>query len=177
MQITIDWVVQIAITLLVGGGSAWIAGKFGVRRALEQTRGQRAFEKQLAWYEDTIGVALDFEKLMQTAAIGAREHDPAIMKTVMDDSERLLPDFARKVNQAVVFSKRDTYLLVKRLCADIAMQTNEISRMVAQNESRAIISERYESQAKVAERIAFELARSVRAQLRLEEITQEDFDA
>jgi hypothetical protein len=44
---------QILTNALIAAVSAWVAGKFGVRRGLEQSRNQRAFERRLEWYEHT----------------------------------------------------------------------------------------------------------------------------
>jgi hypothetical protein len=175
MQVNVD-LVQLAATILVSGTGAWIAGKLGVRRALEQTRGQRAFDRQLDWYESAIRVAMRFVTLNQSMAIGVKHDDREIMKAAIESSNALMPELQQKINESMVFSDRETYLLVKQLFADIHRITGVTTALLKRHESERI-AQQYDNIAKLAERIAFELAKSVRKHLGLEEITQADFNA
>jgi hypothetical protein len=46
--------VQLLLTALVGILSAWWAGRLGVVRALEQKKGEFAFQRRIEWYENAV---------------------------------------------------------------------------------------------------------------------------
>lgn len=107
MGITIDWV-QVVANLVVAGGSAWVGGKLGVRRALEQVKKERAFDRQLEWYENAFRVAMEFRYLTEDVAIAVRGRRDDVWQKVLGRSGKVLEALKEKINESLLFSNKNT---------------------------------------------------------------------
>jgi hypothetical protein len=63
---------QLAGNLVVAGAGAWIGSRLGVRDALKKLRNERAFERRLAWYEETVVATVELRDKCVAYALATR---------------------------------------------------------------------------------------------------------
>lgn len=172
--------VQVVTSLLVAAGSAWVAARVGVRRALEQIKGERAFDRRLDWYERAIRVSMKFQYFNQGMALAIR--DPDLQRgfnklgQLSQESMETLKELQQTINESLIFAKRDMYLALKETFARFDILTKKSRKLIDAGAKEDKMAEQYESLAKILEVKTFELAESVRTMLGLDQISREDFD-
>ena len=84
-------ILQLAGNLVVAGVGAWIGSRISVRHALVKLRKERAFERRLEWYEDTIVALTTARDKCVFYALATRQHDSAQLTKLAPECGRCLP--------------------------------------------------------------------------------------
>jgi hypothetical protein len=166
---TID-LVQIFTNTAVAVLSAWIAGRFGVNQTLKRVQAEKAFDRRLEWYEETVSSFNNF-MLKLNAFV-----PPPLLP---EDLHRAYTDFAEAVqrarecvNKAPVYAEKRTLTEMKKLFIELG----KVKRAPAGQpvETEYLVNKR-DAIASIASEIVCELAMSIRKQLGLDKISKEDF--
>src|SRR5262249_49631247 len=99
---------QLVGNLTVAACGAWIGGKFGVRHALDKLRNERAFERRLTWYEDTVAALVTARDLCVAYAAATRQRDAALLAKLAPQMGATLHTFAEKANKVVLYAPTRT---------------------------------------------------------------------
>jgi hypothetical protein len=160
--------VQVLTNLIVGAGTAWLTGKFAVRRGLEQSRNQRAFERRIEWYEETFRAYNELMLLIQKGPIPVKsdEFKPAV-DALMKCSEKV----RSCIDRATVYAKRETLVRMRELIVELDATKNLAT---GPRIERADLDRKIAAINDVVNRITYELAVSIREDLRLDKIKFED---
>ena len=67
--------VQVVTNLVVGVVSAWFTSKLALRRGLEQSKKEKAFDRRLEWYEKAFRATIRFRHFNEEIAIALRKDD------------------------------------------------------------------------------------------------------
>src|SRR5262245_45524834 len=111
-------ILQVVINLLVAGASAWFGGKLGVRYALEKTREERGFDRQLQWYEETVRVIQQFRRISEEYTLALRR-EPSKLSKVAKEIEPIAIEFHRLFNEALVYAPRATIYQLGRTITEL----------------------------------------------------------
>jgi hypothetical protein len=163
--------VQVLTNLVVGAVSAWIAGKFGVRRGLEQSRTQRAFERRLEWYEQTFRAFNRFNtnlrKLWQARSQGERERLMSVGAEHLKQTEEV----RACVDGATVYAEKKTLVRMRELFIKLEATRDLASGPKIED---ADLARKIAATIEIADEIMYELAGSIRGQLHLDKIEVKD---
>lgn len=118
-----DYAFQTLLSAAVAMLSAWFAGRLGVRRALQQTRGEKAFERRLNWYERAVGAIGAHADALYGLVVAVREgfdeeHKSRLVDDLLAKQEELSPVLA----QAHLYASKESAAAVVGLAhADVSL--------------------------------------------------------
>ena len=163
--------VQLLTNLVVGAVSAWIAGKFGVRRGLEQSRIQRAFERRLEWYEQTFRAFNRFNTNIRRLWLARTKGDREQLMSIGAEHLKHAGEVRACVDGATVYANRKTLIRMRELFVEL-----EATRDLASGQKieTAELARKTQSIIEIADQIMYELAGSIRKQLHLDKIELKD---
>lgn len=161
------------LTIVVAAGSAWFAGSLGVKRALEQAKHQRAFDRRLEWYEKAVRASMKFRQLAEEVAIAIKNDDLTTLERMISTRLQVTRSLQRTLTESLVFADKRTYIELKRVLKESQRRIGETTQDLARSEDVHIA---YEYIATLMDRLSFDLATSIRKQLDLDEITIEEFE-
>jgi hypothetical protein len=175
--------VQVFINLIVGAASAWIAGKFGVRRALEQARKERAFDRSLQWHENTLRATNNLRtlhkeyraNLVDASTIFTLDRSAKVGRRL----EECASELQRSLFEAVLFSPKKIVRNL-RLAADEVQGIIALARKVAELKDASNLEPEWallEKLKSIDARVTLihvGLVHSIRKQLGLDKLTTSD---
>jgi hypothetical protein len=163
--------------------TAYISGKIGVRRGLEQARKERAFDRTLEWHESTLRVTNNFRFL-------SRRYDETLTnRSSFLDSDAPLVGLAKQLEEcasnlhkalleAVFFAEKKTISQLRRVAEDVDEIIPLTGKIVAEYGSS--LDDIYDLRTQlrsldgVAVAIHVSLVRDMREQLGLDKLTASD---
>ncbi len=170
-------VMQVLTSLIVGVLSAWFTSKLALRRALEQSKKEKAFERCLDWYEKALRATIKFRHFNEEIAIAVRKHDLDTLRRMVSGNLQVTRSLQRTVNESLVFADKSTYIRLKHVFKEFQNRMQEMNEGLNKTQGPSDdIPRQYESMARLMERAAFDLSTSIRKQLGLDEITIQEFD-
>lgn len=97
-------------TVLAGIAAGLVSGYFGVLLALKQFKEQRAFDRQLEWYERTSRALGAASRLLRGLSTRSRYEplDPNELDKVMGDLEQC-------INESTLYAEQTSYDLLQRM--------------------------------------------------------------
>ena len=116
---------QLLTNLLIVSSTGFLAGKFGVRRALEQARKERAFDRTLEWHESTLRMIKEFRFLNRrySEAVLRRETflkpDKAIAEFAKQ-LEKCASDLVKMLGEAALFAEKKRVSQLSSAAKDLA---------------------------------------------------------
>jgi hypothetical protein len=160
-----------AITGIITAG---ITGFFGVLFAFKQFRTQRAFDRQLEWYEKTTEAVMEFLALNETIVFALKKDRPDLLQEAAKNMMAPLKEYARTVNKSLLYCERKMYLRLK----EIGARQREITEATGESPLRAgaEVVELYQSNAKLLEQTALELSKPIRKMLGLDKLSLADLE-
>jgi hypothetical protein len=165
---------QLVGNLAVAGVGAWIGGRFGVRNALQRLRNERAFERRLVWYEDTVIAMAAARDLCVAYAQATRQRDAALLGMLAPQMGTVFQNLGDKANRVVLYAPKRTVkrldVLVKNLVGFAAksiqtLQSGQLYEEFATHVDALVVS---------LSQLIFELAQEVRGELGMEQIELSD---
>lgn len=104
-----DYAFQALLSTAVAIASAWFAGRLGVRRALQQIKSEKAFERRLDWYERAVGAIGAHIDALYGLVVAVREgfdegHKSRLVDDLLAKQEELAPVLA----QAHLYASKDS---------------------------------------------------------------------
>jgi len=166
-------VVQIASNLIVAGASAWAGSRFGVRNALEKLRNERAFERRLAWYEETVIATAAVRDKCVLYAIATR-HDTSQLEALAGEMNSVFQTFGEKANKAVLYAPKHTVQTLDQFIKEFVQLGLEARKAVERGQLYEEFAKHVDSLALSLSRFIFELAQELRKELGLEKIELSD---
>jgi len=139
-----------------------ITGYFGVLFAFKQFREQRAFDRQLEWYERTIRALGKFSALGREMTLTSMFGQPDLTLKAWQELQKGLADLEQCINEAVLYADQGSYEQLKTM----GDKYEEIKR---KNDKEAAVKESA-TVAKVLRETLVELSKPIRAKLGLKEI-------
>jgi len=104
------------LTAFVGGLSAWWAGRLGVRRALQQKKAERAFERRLDWYERATRAIIAHAAALHQVIVGAKNNfSDTEMSGLVDQMVAQHPALTAVMGEAQMYATLDSALLLAEL--------------------------------------------------------------
>jgi len=164
---------QLGGNLVVAGGAAWIGSRVGVGHALRKLRNERAFERRLAWYEETVTATVAVRDTCAAYAMATR-FDRAKLDALQRQMSSVLQNFAEKANKAVLYAPKRTVQRLEQLLQELGQFAIEAAKMLDQSQLYEEFAKRVDSLALAFSRFIFELAQEVRKELNLEKVELSD---
>lgn len=128
----LEKLVEVAITALLATVGAWWGGRLGVRRALEQTKAERAFERRLEWYERAITSLGELAAAQMHVGLSARmRFSEEIQSANVDAMLAKQPAVSRVFAEAGMYATPDAVLAL----AALAESTRVLPSMKAKDPS------------------------------------------
>lgn len=174
---------QIFMNLFIAAISGLLGGKFGVRRALEQARKERAFDRSLEWHESTLRATNKFrflsrrysETLLERG--GPFNRDRGVTEFAKQ-LEECASDLEKALFEAVLFAEKETVGKLRLAAQDLAdmipLAANVAVEFGVSGENEFKLLSQLRSLEEVAVAIHVELVQGIRKQLGLDELTASD---
>ena len=171
---------QLVTNIVVGALSAWMAGKFGVRRELEQATKARAFDRRLEWYEKTFRMINRFNSssLEYLLSWPKELSNPSRAAETIGELEKRASELDDCFTESLMFAERHLIKELKEVSSELTHVL--ITSRHLKNGEDGEVSENLQLENKVesiwqtTEGIAMKLAKAIRKQLNLDEIRPED---
>lgn len=164
---------QLAGNLVVAAGGAWIGSRLGVRNALEKLRNEHAFERRLAWYEDTVLATAAVRDKCVTYAMATRI-DRSKLSALAPEMNLAFQAFAEKANKAVLYAPKRTVQRLDQLIQELGQFAIETAKRLEQGQLHEEFAKHVDSLALSFSRFIFEVAKEVRKELGLEKVVLSD---
>ncbi len=176
MDINVTQVLVSAVgSLLVSAAGAWIAGWLGVRRGLNQAIRQRAFDRRLDWYEQTFRLFNEFlVNLRNFAATYApvESFNSEMVKKAVGDFLTSAEKVGTRINEGTVYAEKKTLRTMRKLLG----QLQEVRRLPEGPKIETVdLQRKIGAIDNITIQITYELTTSIRKQLGLDKITEEEF--
>ena len=149
-------------SILTGVLTGFITGYFGVLFAFKQFREQRAFDRQLEWYERTIRALGKFSNLNRQMANVPAFENPDLTLKVWQELQKGLADLEQCINEAALYAEEGSYKELKSM----SFKYQEIEN---KGDSEARAKELHEV-AFLARIILVELSKPIRKKLGLKKL-------
>jgi len=115
--------VGIVTGVLTGG----ITGYFTALYAMRQFKAQRAFDRQLEWYERTAR-ALATLRLLQIDAYDAKDSERDVQEKASDELKKGFFDLQQCTNEAVLYAEQSSYEQLHGMGNKALSMTTEVLR-------------------------------------------------
>lgn len=166
-------ILQLVGNFAVAAGGAWIGSKVGVHHALEKLRNERAFERRLAWYEETVIATVAVRDLAAAYALSAR-FNRTQLGALQGAMTPALQSFAEKANKAVLYAPKRTVQTLDRLMQELSQFAIEAAKTLERGQLYEEFAKRVDCLVLSFSRFIFELAQEVRKELNLEKVELSD---
>lgn len=160
------------VSVVVAAASAWFAGTLGVKRALEQAKQQKAFDRRLESYERTYDSIRRLRLSILDFVLGRDPGETAKLLKALQKSSDEVDDC---VHEAMVFAER---IVIKQLVSLRSMIFNamlSVKSMPDTRKERELVQELVKLNLSMRE-INRTILQGIRVQLGLDEITAEDLE-
>ena len=168
-------VLQFGGSLLVAGASAWFGSWLGVRHALRKLRNEKAFERRLTWYEETVAALVTARDMSIFYALATRQRDSAQLDRLAPQMGIVFQTLGEKANKVVLYAPART---VKRFEALVKEELVPLANEFVQTLQRGQLYEEFAARvdALVASlsQLIFDLAQEIRSELGIEKIELSD---
>jgi hypothetical protein len=160
----------VIMAAVLSGLSAWWAGRLGVRRALEQKKAERAFERRLDWYERATRAVTEHATALQQLVVGAENHfNDATMSGMVDNLISKQAAVSAIIGEARMYSTKESALSLAELSRTSKLLLEPKPRNPNdRSEGFTIDVARIEEAAALAMSVASRLAVDVRSHVGLE---------
>jgi hypothetical protein len=166
-------VFQTVGSLIVAGGGAWVGSRVGVGHALQKLRNERAFERRLAWYEETV-LATVAVRDMSVAYATATRFDRSKLAALAPAMSPVLQTFADRANKAVLYAPKHIVQRLDLLMKELGQFALETVKTLEQGQLYEEFAKNVDSLALSFSRFIFELAQELRQELGLDKIVLSD---
>jgi hypothetical protein len=167
-------ILQFAGNLVVAGVGAWIGSRIGLRHALEKLRKERAFERRLAWYEDTIIALTTARDKCVLYALATRQHDSAQLTKLAPDMDTAFQAFGGHASKAVLYTPKRTVEKIESLGLEIFKVMHELAEALQRGQLYEEYAAHLEAFVGILNQLLFELAQEVRTELGIEKLELSD---
>jgi hypothetical protein len=164
--------INMLISVTTGVITGVFVGIFGIRSAVKQFKLQRAFERQLEWYENTTQAVIHFRELNETLAFALENNRVDLLEFARDNTFNLTKEFQNNVNNSLLYADRKMYLRLKEYGAKLKETAEAVSELLRAGKQPTGV---YQSNVKLLEKTAFELAKPIRKMLGLNGLSLGDF--
>jgi len=171
----IDGILEVVKILVVPLVIAWSAAKFGVRQGLQQARRERAFDRRLDWSEQTLRQFNEY--LFSFRNLAATHTTPEKLNRDMFENARdgflkSAKKVGDRITEATAYTDRKTLSKMRSFLE----QSNETKHM-AEGPRIGTVDLQVKEKAihDITVKIMYELTVSIREQLGLDKITEEEF--
>jgi hypothetical protein len=166
-------VLQLGGSLVVAGTSAWFGSWLGVRHALRKLRNEKALERRLAWYEETVIATAAVRDKCLLYAIATR-HDNSQLEALAGEMNSVFQTFGEKANKAVLYAPKHTVQTLDQFIKEFVQLSLEANQAVERGQLYEPFARHVDSMALSLSRFIFELAQELRKELALEKIELSD---
>lgn len=111
-----------------------VVGYLGVLLALKQFKAQRAFDRQLEWYERTIRALARFSSLSRQIALARQLQSSKLLSEAWQQMERGVADLEQCVNEAVLYADQRSYEQLSRMGEKYEELKNRVTSEIAGDE-------------------------------------------
>jgi hypothetical protein len=164
---------QLLGNLAVAGAAAWIGSKVGVQHALEKLRNERAFERRIAWYEETVLATTRIRDSWVAYAFATR-NDTSQLGALATGMNPAFQAFAEQSNKAVLFAPKGTVQRLDELMKELMQLAVETAKTLERGQLHEEFARQVDALALSLSRFVFELAQELRKELGLEKIELSD---
>jgi len=167
-------VYQFVGSLVVAGVSAWFGSWLGVRHALRKLRNEKAFERRLAWYEDTVVAMAGARDLCVVYAQATRQHDSSLLGQLAPQMGTAFQAFGEKANKVALYAPNRIVLRMDILVKELMGLATKSIEALQRGELYEEFANHTEAVAASLTRLIFDLAQEVRSELGIEKIELTD---
>jgi hypothetical protein len=167
-------ILQFAGNLIVAGIGAWIGSRIGVRHAMEKLRKERAFERRLAWYEDTITALTIARDKCVFYALATRQHDSAQLTKLAPEMSAAFQAFGDKASKAVLYAPKLTVGKLDSLGLEMFRVMHKLVEALERGQLYEEYAAHLDAFVRTLNQLLFELAQEVRTELGIEKLELSD---
>ena len=167
--------IQTATNIIVAIITGWVVGYFGTRLAIRRYAAERAFDRQIEWYKQTIGAVTEFRNLNERIALALRHDEQELWKKVMETLDKSLEAFQRTLNDSLMYAESKIYNQLKASMSKCQKINDEVAKLIEVTGGLQF-AEHYESLVGELDQVLFELASPMRKKLGLDKIEIKDFE-
>jgi len=169
-------VFQLISSLAVAGLSAWLGSWLGVRHALRKLRNEKAFERRLAWYEDTVATLVTVRDLLVWYAFATRQRDAALLGHLAPQVGSAFQNFGEKANKAVLYAPAPIVRRIGTLMQQLMLLAPQFIQTLKDGQLYEEFAARTDSLIATLNPLIFELAQEVRGELAIGTIELTDLE-
>jgi hypothetical protein len=162
-------ILQLAGNLIVAAGGAWIGSRVSVSHALERLRNERAFDRRLVWYEETVLETIAVRDACSAYASATR-HDISKLGMLAGQMEPLFQTFVEKANKAVFYAPVRTVRMLDELQKKLLDFALETSKTLEKRQLHEEFASNVDSLVLVFNGLIFDLAQELRKEQALDTI-------
>jgi hypothetical protein len=167
-------VLQLAGSLIVAGVSAWFGSWLGVRHALRKLRNEKAFERRLAWYEDTVAALVAARDLCFMYAIATRQHDAALLGQLAPQMTAAFQTLGEKSSKVALYAPRRTVTRFDLLMKELVALAGQFVQTLQRGQLYEEFATRVDALVGSLNPLIFDLAQQVREELGIEKLELSD---
>src|SRR5262249_38171492 len=167
-----------AESILAGVITGVLTGYFAVLHALRQFRAQRAFDRQLEWYERTLRALGAFSQVRGELMAAHTFRNPDLMTKAAEKFEKELRNLEECKNEAVLYAEQSSYDLVQGMIEKFfeIIPAGATSRTVDSADSAVEVLIGSTAEAEALRTTLIELSKPVRTMLGLKKIVLKPSD-
>jgi hypothetical protein len=165
---------QLAGNLAVAGAGAWIGGQIGVKNAMQKLRNEKAFERRLAWYEDTVASMVAARDLFILYAAATRQRDATLLGNLVQQMTSVLQRFGDKASMVGLYAPRRTVKRLNKLVKDLRGLASEFIQTLQRGQLYEEFAARVDVLVASLNELIFDLAQELRGELGIEKIEPSD---
>jgi hypothetical protein len=170
-------IIQLAGSLVISGASAWFGSRLGVRNALEKLRNERAFERRLAWYEDTVVAMVAARDMCLVYAHATRQRDASLLGQLAPQMVTLFQALGEKANKVVLYAPKRTVKRLDVLVKELVGLATETIQTLQRGQLYEEFAKHVDTLVVSLNQVIFDLAQEVRGELGIEKIELSDVQA
>lgn len=169
-------ILQLMASLIVAGASAWFGSWLGVRHALRKLRNEKAFERRLVWYEDTVTALVAVRDLCIWYAVATRQRDGALLGQLAPRIGGAFQTFGDRANKAILYAPTETVGRMGILVQDLLALAPHFVQTLEAGQLYEEFAARTDSLVAALNPLIFELAQEVRSELGIGKIELSDLE-
>lgn len=169
-------VLQFAGSLIVAGVSAWFGSWLGVRNALRKLRKEKAFERRLTWFEDTVVALVVVRDLCVMYAVATRQRDAARLGQLSIQMGTAFQTLGEKANKVALYAPTGIVRRIGALMQELMALAMQFVQMLERGELYEEFAARIDSLVASLNPLIFDLAQEVRGELGIEKIELSDIE-
>lgn len=169
-------ILQFAGSLLIAGASAWFGSWLGVRHAIRKLRNERAFERRLVWYEDTVAALVSVRDLCIRYAVATRLHNAALIGQLAPQLGAAFHAFGDRANKAILYAPANTVRRIGTLVQDFMALAPKFVQTLEAGQLYEEFAAHTDSLVAMLNPLILELAQEVRGELGIGQIELSDLE-